>query len=69
MKAKDLEVQSVVELKELLLDNRRKLFETINKLHMEKKTEKPHLARTIRKDIARILTVLREKELESTMAV
>ncbi len=69
MKAKELEVQSVVELKELLKDNRRKLFETVNKLHMEKKTDKPHLARAIRKDIARILTVLRQKELESTMAV
>jgi len=65
-KAKDLRDQSVVELEELLKETRKKQFENVNKLHMEKKSDKPHLARTYRKDAARILTVLREKELESS---
>lgn len=69
MKAKDLKEQTVAELVELLKDTRRKLFETVNKLHMEKKTDKPHEARALRKDVARIMTVLRAKELESSMAV
>lgn len=65
-KAKDLRAQSVVELQELLKENRKKLFETVNKLHMEKKSDQPHLGRAIRKEIARILTVLREIELENS---
>jgi len=69
-KAKDLRNQSVVELHELLKETRKKQFENKNKLHMEKKSDQPHMTRTHRKDVARIMTVLKEKELEtSTTAV
>lgn len=67
-KAKELRKQSVVELDELLKNKRKELFEITNRFHMEKKADQPHLARAIRKDIARILTLLREVELEKATA-
>lgn len=68
LKAKDLRVQTPSELQDLLKENQQKLFDLINQFHMDKKIDQPHLMRSLRKDIARILTILREKELETLSA-
>ena len=61
MKAKELRDQSKEEL-ELALDNSRKeLYKLVDEQKRNNKLDKPHLLRTTRKDVARILTVLTEK--------
>lgn len=62
-KAKDLRDQSLDEIKAAYSDTCKELFHLINQGKQEKKLEKPHLIRQKRKEIARVLTVLREKEL------
>ena len=60
MKNKEYNNLNAEELKDKLQDLRKKLME----LNFQKKlsqVEKPHLFRTTRRDIARILTLLREK--------
>ena len=61
LKAKDLRDLAVEELEDRLRNCRRELFDMINDLRQSQKTDKPHLMRYLRKDIARLLTVLREK--------
>ena len=63
VKAKELRDQTEVELEALVADKRKELFDLIVKFAREKKTSGTHVARALRKDIARILTILREKEL------
>lgn len=63
LKAKDLRDHSVEELQAMCSDSRNELFVLINQGKQEKKMEKTHSISQKRKDIARILTVLREKEL------
>ena len=61
MKARELKDLSVGELKDKLQDLRKRLME----LNFQKKTahiEKPHLFRELKKDLARIYTLLREKK-------
>jgi large subunit ribosomal protein L29 len=65
MKAKDLQDQTINELEATLSDNRRKLFDMINEKRQAKKAEKPHLIKETKKDIARMLTVIRSKQLAS----
>lgn len=62
-KAKEFRDQTVEELEALELDKRKELFEIINKRAREKKMDNPMKVRALKKDIARILTVRREKEL------
>lgn len=69
MKAKDFRDQSEVELIALEKDKRKELLELKNKSAREKKIEKPAHMRSLGKDIARILTVLREKELSKVEKV
>lgn len=62
MKAKELRDLSLPELKEKLTELRQELFnlrfqKTIHRL------ENPMKIRNIRKDIAKVLTIIREKEL------
>lgn len=57
--------QSTPELTALLQDKRKELFELKVKRNKEKKMENPHLIKMTKKDIARILTLLRERELAS----
>ncbi len=60
LKAKDLRQMSEEELVAKLRELRRELFQ----LRMDKalaKLEQPHRFKEVRRDIARILTVLREK--------
>lgn len=63
LKAKDLKDQSSDELIAQLAEKRSELFGLVNKRAREKKLENPGVLRVLKKDIARILTVLREKEL------
>lgn len=63
LRAKDLNDQSTDELKALEGDKRKELFELIVKRAKAKKIENPKQIYGLRKEIARILTVLRQKEL------
>ena len=62
-KANDFRDQSVDELKAQHFDKCRERFNLINKLKSTRKADQPHLLRQLKKEIARILTVLREKEI------
>ena len=61
-KAKELREQSIEELEAKAEDLLKELFELKCKLSEEKKIEKPHLIQQLKKDRARILTVLNEKK-------
>jgi large subunit ribosomal protein L29 len=50
------------EVEALYSDTRKELFHLINELKKAKKVEKPHLIRQKKKDIARLLTVMNEKQ-------
>lgn len=60
-KAKDLRDQSVEELEAIYDESCRKLFEMVSESKSRKKREKPHEIKHVRKDIARLLTVMTEK--------
>lgn len=64
-KVDELRDQSTPELKALLQDKRKELFELKVKRNKEKKMENPHLHQVVKKDIARVLTLLRQRELAS----
>lgn len=55
--------QSIEELKVLHKEECRNLFDLVNNVRATKKTEKPHLIPAKKKQIAQLLTILREKEL------
>lgn len=61
-KAQEFRDQSVDELKALLHEKERERFQILNKRQKEKKLDKPHLLQAARKSIARIHSVLSEKE-------
>lgn len=63
VKAKELRDQTEVELEALVGDKRKELFDLRVSFAREKKTSGTHSARALKKDIARILTILREKEI------
>lgn len=63
LKAKELRDQTREELVALEIDKRKELFSLKTKLAREKKNENPAVTRHLRHDIAKIKTVLREKEL------
>ncbi len=61
LKAKELRDQTVEELELMYHDTMHELYELVYQAKMEK-PEKPHLMRHKRKLIARLLTVLKEKQ-------
>lgn len=61
-KATPFREQSEDDLKALLQEKQKERFLIKNQMQKEKKLDKPHLLKSTRKDIARILTVLSEKE-------
>ena len=62
LKAKNLTNQPIEELK-IQYDNLcRDIFELMNELKLTRKLDKPHLIREKKRDRARILTILRQKE-------
>lgn len=58
----DLKDQSVEELKAGVVQLERNLFLLRNELAMQRKIEKPHLLKAMRKDKARMLTFLTQKQ-------
>lgn len=61
-KAKDYRDQSVEELRALYQDLSKELFQLRNEMKITRKMEKPHLLREKKKDRARVMTILREKQ-------
>ena len=61
-KAKDLKDQTAEELKMLYQDLSRELFQMRNEMKVTRKLEKPHLVREKKKDRARVMTILKQKE-------
>lgn len=61
-KAKDLRDQSLEELEAAYKDSCKKLFELNSTFKSLKQREKPHEIYHTRKDIARLLTVITEKQ-------
>ena len=63
MKTQEMRDQSIEELVAKREETKRELFEIRNEQKRTRKVEKPHLLREKKKDIAKINTILREKEL------
>lgn len=61
-KANEFRDMTVAELEAAHLEARKSLFEMVNEAQREKKVEKPHRIRAKRKDIARLLTLITEKQ-------
>ena len=62
-KAKELREHSPEELKARYQDLSREVFQLRNEFKLTRKSESPHLLRAKKKDRARVMTILREKEL------
>lgn len=62
LKAQEIHDKSVQEIESLLVAARKELYAIVNAAQFTKKLEKPHLKREKRKEIARLLTVLRSKQ-------
>lgn len=60
-KAKNLRDKSVDELKALSLELSKDIYRMRNELKITKKLDKPHLIKHMKKDRARVLTLLSEK--------
>jgi large subunit ribosomal protein L29 len=58
---KDLRDKSSEELKALNLDISKQIYLLRNELKINRKLDKPHLLRHLKKDRARVLTILSEK--------
>lgn len=63
MKASDLRDKSVDELHAILQETRNELFVDLNALRQAKKPDVASKIKLLRKDIARLLTVIRQKDL------
>lgn len=68
LKPKQLRDQAIEELEAVLFDSKKELYLLQNQLRQTKKLEKPHLLRQIKKDIAKILTVIKEKNSSNSQA-
>ena len=65
LKAQDLRDQTIAELVAQVEDKRRTLFDLINSFKTAHKLDKPHLVRETKKDIAKLLTIINEKQFAS----
>jgi large subunit ribosomal protein L29 len=59
--ASKLRDKSVQELEAMSLDLSKQIYQMRNELKVSRKLEKPHLLKHLKKDRARVLTVLSEK--------
>jgi large subunit ribosomal protein L29 len=59
---KEFQDQSVAELNALSLDLAKEIYNLNNELTINRKIEKPHLLRQKKRDRARVLTILSQKE-------
>jgi large subunit ribosomal protein L29 len=64
MKAKELRTKSIEELRKLAEDLRKKITEMMINKSLGK-LSKPHLLKITKKDLARVLTIIREKEIKN----
>lgn len=64
-KAKEFRDQSIEELENTLVETRKELFQLKCEQKQTKQLEKPHKLSLLKKEIARMLTVLRDKKLEA----
>lgn len=62
VKASELRQKSQEELSELSEGMRKELFEVRSEFRMARSVERPHRMKTLRKDLARIKTILTERE-------
>ena len=62
LKMKDLKDQSVNELASLAHDISREIYGLRNEQSINRKLEKPHLVRAKKRDRARVLTVISQKD-------
>ena len=61
-KAREFRDQTLEELEVSYQEQKKKLFQVTHSLKYQKKNDKPHERKVIRKDIARILTIVTEKK-------
>lgn len=66
-KAQNFREMSTDELKAKDGELRKEIYEVRNALSSKKEDVKPHEIQVKRKDIARILTILRQREIEQTV--
>lgn len=62
LKMKDLKDQSVEELETQVRDLSKEIYDLKCEKRITRKVEKPHMVREKKRDRARLLTVLRQKE-------
>jgi large subunit ribosomal protein L29 len=67
-KKKESKEHSTAELKAQALDLEREIFDLRNELALNRKLEKPHLLKAKRKEKARVLTLLTQKQKEGAVA-
>lgn len=67
-KAQEFRDQSIEELGAKYDELRKELYEMVNIKQSTKKLDKPHLVRAIKKDIARVLTIIGEKQAVTSKA-
>ncbi len=63
--AREFREKSDDELQALLIDLKKDLFKAVNETKRTKKADHPEQVRSKRRDIAKLLTVVREKQLAS----
>jgi len=62
LKMKDLKNQAVEELEAQVRDLSKEIYDLKCEMRITRKVEKPHMVREKKRDRARLLTVLRQKE-------
>lgn len=62
LKASNLRDMSIDELEATLRDLAKEIYKLVNEMKRNNEPEKPHLLRQKRKDKARLLTILHEKQ-------
>lgn len=66
VKVRELREQSEAELKALYQDLSKELFHLRNEMKITRKMEKPNSVRIKKRTRARVMTILREKEIKAT---
>lgn len=61
-KASNFRDMTIPELEHALVDLNKELYTLVNEMKLSKKLEKPHLLHAKKKDKARLLTILHEKQ-------
>jgi large subunit ribosomal protein L29 len=64
VKVKELRDRSQEDLKAHYQDLSKELFQMRNEMKIARKMDKPHLVRIKKKERARVMTILREKEMQ-----